>query len=164
MCWLLVWACISIHLILRFYSNVYSACQGRWYLKILARARQVEPRRPFHCQQQLPFLHSLSLFFFFSCVRVCTLKICFIANASRKVTLLSTIQVTCIRVGHWHFKPDYSFNQIHMSTQPANSVGYLKPHYGDIFLATSVSQTEAGCQCWMESFHLSLHCSELKLR
>lgn len=87
--------------------------QGRWSL---------EPRRLFHCQQQLPFLHSLSLFsfFFFFGMYVCTLKICFIANASRKVTILSTIQATCIRVGHWSFKPGYSFNQTHMNNQPAS--------------------------------------------
>jgi len=165
MCCLLVRACISIHLILRLDSNVYSACQGRWYIMILARARQVEPRRLFQkAKNSCPFytVSPFFLFFFFICM--CTLKIFFIANASRKLTLLSTIQVTCVKVGHWYFKPDYSFNQIHMSAQPANSLVYIKPHCADIFLDTSTSLTEAGCQSWMETFHLSLCCSKLKLR
>lgn len=70
--------------------------------------------------QSLPFF---SPFFFFSGSRgvgayVC-MNMCFIANASRKVIILSTIQLTCIRVGHWCSKPDYSFHQIHMSIQAA---------------------------------------------
>lgn len=71
MFWLLVWACISIHLIPRFDSNVNSACQERWYLKILARARQVESRRlsiannscPFYTVS--PFFPLFLLFFYF---------------------------------------------------------------------------------------------------
>lgn len=175
MFWLLVWACISIHLIPRFDSNVNSACQERWYLKILARARQVESRRlsiannscPFYTVS--PFFPLFLLFFYFLgvgvwCGCIYTLAICFIANASREVALPSTIQLTCIRAGQWCFKPDYSFRQIRMSIHSASSVGYLpllagiKPRYQNIFLATSISLTEAGCQCWMDIFHPSLHC------
>lgn len=117
--------------------------------------------------QSLPFFSPPPFCFFFESrgvgVYVC-MKICFIAKASRKVTILSTIQLTCIRVGHWCSKPDYSFHQIHTSIQAATSVGYLKPHYGNIFVATSFSQREEGCQCWMEILHPGLHCSRLKLR
>lgn len=175
MFWLLVWACISIHLILRFDGNVNSACQGRWYIKILAQARQVRwSLEAFPLPTiaalftQSTFFPFFILWFFFSflgvwCVCI-TLKISFTENTSRKVTLLSTIQLTCIRVGHWCFKPDYSFHQMHTSIQAATSVRYLKPHYGNIFLATSFSQTEPGCKCGMEILHPTLHCSRLKLR
>lgn len=79
MFWLLVWACISIHLILRFDSNVNSACQGRWYLKILARARQVESTSFSIANNSCPFytVSTFSPFFFFlSFFLLCMCGVC----------------------------------------------------------------------------------------